>query len=130
LSTSNSKIPLFLHRLIPASVVSVVVSVGGQIPNNLALPLHRKGVRILGTSPEDIDRAEDRGKFSALMDAIGVRQPAWSALSSEAAALAFAARVGYPVLVRPSYVLGGRGMEIVYDDATLSGYVDDHVFLV
>ena len=98
----------------------VIVSVGGQIPNNLALPLHRKGVRIYGTSPDDIDRAEDRGKFSALMDSIGVRQPAWSALTSAAAAAEFAARVGYPVLVRPSYVLSGAAMAVVETPDTLA----------
>ena len=98
----------------------VIVSVGGQIPNNLALPLHRKGVRIYGTSPDDIDRAEDRGKFSALMDSIGVRQPAWSALTSAAAAAEFSARVGYPVLVRPSYVLSGAAMAVVESPDTLA----------
>lgn len=105
----------------------VIVSVGGQIPNNLALPLHKHGVRILGTSPESIDSSEDRGKFSALMDSIGVRQPEWSALSSKEEAFAFAARVGYPVLVRPSYVLSGAAMSVANDQAGLARMLDNAV---
>lgn len=105
----------------------VLVSVGGQIPNNLALPLHKRGVKILGTSPEDIDRAEDRGKFSALMDSVGVKQPAWSALTSKQAAFDFAATVGYPVLVRPSYVLSGAAMSVVEDDVSLAATLDNAV---
>ena len=98
----------------------VIVSVGGQIPNNLALPLHKHAVRILGTSAESIDRSEDRSKFSALMDSIGVRQPAWRALTSNEDAFAFAARVGYPVLVRPSYVLSGAAMNTAWNDKALA----------
>ena len=93
----------------------VIVSVGGQIPNNLAMPLHRAGVQVLGTSPEMIDAAEDRSKFSSKMDAAGVPQPAWRELSDSASAFAFADQVGYPVLVRPSYVLSGAAMAVAYN---------------
>jgi carbamoylphosphate synthase large subunit len=105
----------------------VIVSVGGQIPNNLALPLHKHRVKVLGTSPESIDSSEDRSKFSALMDSIGVKQPAWRALTSNADALAFAASVGYPVLVRPSYVLSGAAMNTAYSDEALSRILDNAV---
>ncbi|RMX68210.1 hypothetical protein DD238_007062 [Peronospora effusa] len=97
------------------SVRGVVVSVGGQIPNNLALPLHKAGVKILGTHPTMIDSAEDRYKFSKLMDKAGVPQPAWKELTSHAEAREFAERVGYPVLVRPSYVLSGAAMNVAYN---------------
>ncbi len=92
--------------------LGVIVSVGGQIPNNLALQLHEAGVKVLGTSPVDIDRAEDRHKFSSLLDAIGVDQPAWSEAASLDDAVAFAGRIGYPVLLRPSYVLSGAAMGV------------------
>ncbi|KAJ2381821.1 carbamoyl-phosphate synthase (glutamine-hydrolyzing) cpa2, partial [Coemansia sp. RSA 2603] len=85
----------------------VVVSVGGQLPQNIALRLHRASVNVLGTSPEMIDAAEDRHRFSQILDRIGVDQPAWKELTSAADAEAFADAVGYPVLVRPSYVLSG-----------------------
>mmetsp|Transcript_32767 Transcript_32767/g.72153 ORF Transcript_32767/g.72153 Transcript_32767/m.72153 type:complete len:1504 (+) Transcript_32767:197-4708(+) len=88
----------------------IVVSVGGQIPNNLALPLHHQGVRILGTSPDSIDKAEDRHKFSALLDKIKVDQPEWKELTTVDEAIKFANTVGYPVLVRPSFVLSGAAM--------------------
>ncbi|ETV71100.1 carbamoyl-phosphate synthase, large subunit [Aphanomyces astaci] len=100
-------------------VQGVVVSVGGQIPNNLALPLHKAGVHVLGTSPLDIDSAEDRHKFSDLMDQIGVAQPAWKELTSMDAARQFANEAGYPVLVRPSYVLSGAAMNVAYNDRDL-----------
>ena len=90
----------------------MVVSVGGQTPNNLALQLHNAGAKILGTSPVDIDCAEDRHKFSRLLDSIGVDQPAWSEVTSLAEAVAFADRIGYPVLLRPSYVLSGAAMGV------------------
>ena len=99
----------------------VIVSVGGQIPNNLATPLHQQGVRILGTPAESIDAAEDRHKFSSLLDAIQVDQPEWSELRSYDEALEFAVRVGYPVLVRPSFVLSGAAMSVASDaDGLLS----------
>ena len=100
--------------------IGVIVSVGGQIPNTLALPLAARGVKLLGTAASSIDKAEDRGKFSALMDSIGVPQPPWQALSSNEAAFKFAAKVGYPVLVRPSYVLSGAAMDVAWDDAGLA----------
>jgi len=104
--------------------VGVVVQLGGQTPLRLARALEREGVRILGTTPDAIDTAEDRGRFEALARQLGVVQPASGMASSVAEAVAVAGRVGYPVLVRPSYVLGGRAMEIVYDDASLRSYFD------
>ena len=97
---------------------AVVLSVGGQAANNLALRLHRAGVPVLGTSPLDIDRAEDRNKFSALLDELGVDQPPWAELSTPEEAERFAEEVGYPVLVRPSYVLSGSAMNVAYDGGT------------
>ncbi|HEU4829381.1 MAG TPA: carbamoyl-phosphate synthase large subunit, partial [Gemmatimonadales bacterium] len=102
--------------------LGVVVQLGGQTPLRLARGLERAGVRILGTSPDAIDAAEDRGRFEALTRELGVRQPPSGIAYSVEEAVAVAARVGYPVLVRPSYVLGGRAMEIVYDDASLTSY--------
>ena len=92
----------------------VVVSVGGQIPNNLAMRLHNQGVPILGTSPLDIDRAENRDKFSAMLDRLGIDQPAWRALTSFDDIKSFVEKVGFPVLVRPSYVLSGAAMNVCY----------------
>ncbi|GAA6036605.1 hypothetical protein JCM8097_001248 [Rhodosporidiobolus ruineniae] len=97
----------------------VVVSVGGQLPQNIALRLKETGVKVLGTDPAMIDSAEDRHKFSAILDAHGVDQPAWIEASSVTAAKEFANRVGYPVLVRPSYVLSGAAMNVVWDESTL-----------
>eukprot|EP00516_Mucochytrium_quahogii_P003405 CAMPEP_0203757240 /NCGR_PEP_ID=MMETSP0098-20131031/10354_1 /ASSEMBLY_ACC=CAM_ASM_000208 /TAXON_ID=96639 /ORGANISM=" , Strain NY0313808BC1" /LENGTH=1536 /DNA_ID=CAMNT_0050649407 /DNA_START=142 /DNA_END=4752 /DNA_ORIENTATION=+ len=99
---------------------SAIISVGGQIPNNLAMPLHRNGVKIAGTSPEMIDSAEDRDKFSSKCDEHGIDQPAWSLLTSQEDAFDFADNVGYPVLVRPSYVLSGAAMNVAYTPAELS----------
>jgi carbamoyl-phosphate synthase large subunit len=99
--------------------LGVVVSVGGQVPNNLALALAQAGVRVLGTAASSIDTAEDRHKFSRLLDRLGVAQPAWKELQSEAGALEFARGVGYPVLVRPSYVLSGAAMGVAANDAEL-----------
>jgi carbamoyl-phosphate synthase (ammonia) len=97
----------------------VVVSVGGQIPNGLVVPLDKAGVKIMGTTAQSIDNAEDRFKFSDMIDEIGVQQPAWSELSSADSAIAFAKKVGYPVLVRPSYVLSGAAMNVAYTDEQL-----------
>jgi carbamoyl-phosphate synthase large subunit len=102
--------------------IGVVVQLGGQTPLRLARGLEGEGVPILGTSPEAIDLAEDRGRFEAISRELGVAQPASGTAHSIEEALAVAARVGYPVLVRPSYVLGGRAMEIVYDDSALRSY--------
>jgi len=93
----------------------LVLSMGGQIPNNLALKCFKAGLRILGTSPESIDMAENRYKFSRLLDRLGIDQPEWRELRSVAEAEAFAGIVGYPVLVRPSYVLSGAAMSVVFD---------------
>ena len=101
----------------------VVVSTGGQIPNNLALPLYRAGVPVLGTSPADIDRAEDREKFSEMLGRIGVDQPEWSALTTREAIGDFIARVGFPVLVRPSYVLSGAAMNVCSNEGELDRYL-------
>jgi carbamoyl-phosphate synthase large subunit len=96
------------------SASGVVVSVGGQLPQNIALRLQEKGgAKILGTDPKDIDRAEDRYKFSQILDKVGVDQPAWKELTSVSDAKAFAQQVGYPVLVRPSYVLSGAAMSVI-----------------
>ena len=92
----------------------VVVSVGGQIPNNLDMRLHNYGVPILGTSPIDIDRAENRDKFSAMLDRLGIDQPAWRALTSFEDIKSFVEQVGFPVLVRPSYVLSGAAMNVCH----------------
>eukprot|EP00040_Diaphanoeca_grandis_P039152 m.258265 g.258265 ORF g.258265 m.258265 type:complete len:1509 (-) comp36354_c0_seq1:42-4568(-) len=107
--------------------VGTIVSVGGQIPNNMAMDLHRNGVKILGTHPDNIDRAEDRQKYSDLMDEIGVDQPAWCELSSTAEAAKFCDEVGYPVLVRPSYVLSGAAMNVVRSGEDLSRYLGEAV---
>merc|ERR1711871_1393040 len=97
-----------------------MVSVGGQIPNTLALPLHEAGVNVAGTSPVMIDSAEDREKFSAICDAAGIDRPAWQSLTSVEAAFDFADEVGYPVLVRPSYVLSGAAMNVAYSAGELA----------
>ena len=102
-----------------------IVSVGGQIPNNLALQLHECGANILGTHPHMIDSAEDRDKFSTLMDEIGVDQPAWQELSTYEEAAKFAEDVGYPVLVRPSYVLSGAAMNVVRTPTDLRRYLTE-----
>jgi carbamoyl-phosphate synthase large subunit len=104
--------------------LGVVVQLGGQTPLRLARALEREGVRILGTSPEAIDLAEDRGRFEALSRELGVAQPPSGVAHSVEEAVGVASRVGYPVLVRPSYVLGGRAMEIVYDDTSLRSYFE------
>ncbi|MDO4957951.1 MAG: carbamoyl-phosphate synthase (glutamine-hydrolyzing) large subunit [Prevotellaceae bacterium] len=101
----------------------VIVSVGGQIPNNLAMKLHRQSVPILGTSPVSIDRAENRGKFSAMLDKLGIDQPQWSALTSMDDVNAFVERVGFPVLVRPSYVLSGAAMNVCYNNEELERFL-------
>jgi len=115
----------------------IIVQFGGQTPLNLAVPLMRAGAPIIGTSPDSIDRAEDRDRFKALLHKLGLRQPENGTARSYGEALEVAHRIGYPVVVRPSYVLGGRGMEIVYDDHSLeefmSGATDispDHPVLI
>jgi len=103
--------------------IGVIVQFGGQTPLNLALPLQRAGVRILGTSPEAIDRAEDRERFTRLIRKLKLHQPPNGTARNPAEAIRIARRLGYPVLVRPSYVLGGRAMEIVYTPEDLQEYM-------
>ena len=101
----------------------VIVQFGGQTPLKLAIPLMKAGVKIIGTSPEDIDTAEDRKKFGALLSRLNIQCPEYGTASSFEEAHRIANKIGYPVLVRPSYVLGGRAMEIVYDDEALERYM-------
>jgi carbamoyl-phosphate synthase/aspartate carbamoyltransferase len=101
----------------------VILAMGGQTPNNIALPLYRQNVKIYGTSPEMIDTAENRYKFSRLLDEIGVDQPLWKELTSFEEAETFCEKVGYPVLVRPSYVLSGAAMNVVSTGDDLSNYL-------
>ena len=103
--------------------MGVIVSTGGQIPNNLAMSLDRMGVRILGTQAKYIDNAEDRDKFSAMLDRIGVDQPEWSALTSMEDINAFIEKVGFPVLVRPSYVLSGAAMNVCSNQEELERFL-------
>jgi carbamoyl-phosphate synthase large subunit len=101
----------------------VILSMGGQIPNNLATALFDAGVLIYGTTPESIDKAEDRNKFSALLDTLCIEQPRWRELTDLASAKMFAAEVGYPVLIRPSYVLSGAAMNVAWNDASLEKFL-------
>jgi carbamoyl-phosphate synthase large subunit len=105
----------------------VIVQFGGQTPLNLAVPLEKAGVRILGTTPDSIDRAEDRERFKDLIQKLGLVQPQNGTATSFKEARVVAREVGYPVIVRPSYVLGGRAMEIVYDEEILERYIRDAV---
>ncbi|NKB82614.1 MAG: carbamoyl-phosphate synthase large subunit [Nitrospirales bacterium] len=107
----------------------VVVQFGGQTPLKLALPLYRAGVPILGTSPDSIDRAEDRERFSELIIKLGLMQPKNGTARSEKEARDIAHSIGYPVIVRPSYVLGGRAMQIMYDEPTLIQYIETKIRL-
>lgn len=105
----------------------VIVQFGGQTPLNLAMPLYRAGVKILGTSPLNIDRAEDREKFDALLQKLGLKRPEAGIAYTEEEALKVASKIGYPVLIRPSYVLGGRAMRIVYSERELEEYIETAV---
>ncbi len=105
----------------------VIVQFGGQTPLNLAMPLYQAGVKILGTSPIQIDRAEDREKFDALLEKLGLKRPQAGIARTVEEALKVANSIGYPVLVRPSYVLGGRAMRIVYSEAELLSYIESAV---
>jgi carbamoyl-phosphate synthase large subunit len=104
--------------------IGVIVQFGGQTPLKLAVPLERAGVSILGTPPDAIDRAEDRERFNAMVEKLGLKQPRGVLARGLAEAVAGAAEIGYPVLIRPSYVLGGRAMEVVADEAALRRYVE------
>ena len=103
--------------------LGVIVSMGGQIPNNIALKLYNQKVKVLGTSPLDIDKAEDRHKFSKLLDILKIEQPEWKELVSLEDAKKFAEKVGYPVLIRPSYVLSGSAMSVVFEEKKLVEYL-------
>ncbi|MBU0457924.1 carbamoyl-phosphate synthase large subunit, partial [Patescibacteria group bacterium] len=107
----------------------IVVSMGGQIPNSLAPKIHKAGLPILGTAPEDIDRAEDRHKFSTLLDELKIDQPEWKEFSDIKSAKDFAQKVAYPVIVRPSYVLSGASMAVVHSDDDLEDYVGGSAFV-
>uniref|UniRef100_Q9PTM9 Carbamoyl-phosphate synthase [ammonia], mitochondrial n=1 Tax=Opsanus beta TaxID=95145 RepID=Q9PTM9_9TELE len=120
---------LTLERILDISqqegCVGTIVSVGGQIPNNLAVPLHKNGVKILGTSPVQIDRAEERSTFSKILDDLGVAQAPWSAVNSLDDAFTFANRVGYPCLLRPSYVLSGSAMNVAYGEEEMKRFLEE-----
>jgi carbamoyl-phosphate synthase large subunit len=107
----------------------IILSMGGQVSNNLALPLEKMGARILGTSAQQIDRAEDRHKFSSMLDTLGIDQPEWSELTSLEEAKAFARKVSYPVLVRPSYVLSGAAMGVATSDEEMDTFLQKAVRL-
>jgi len=101
----------------------IVLCVGGQTPNDLADSLEKRGVTVIGTSSESVENAEDRTKFSALLDRLGIPQPAWGSFRSPAEAVTFCSRIGYPVIVRPSHVLSGSAMRVVWDPADLDTYM-------
>jgi len=103
--------------------MGIIVSVGGQVANNLALPLAQSGYYLLGTTAKDIDRAENREKFSALLNELNIDQPAWQSLTSLDSAKKFARDIEYPVLIRPSYILSGAAMNVAYDDKMLERYL-------
>lgn len=111
------------------NIAGVCVSVGGQIANNLALSLHKRGYPILGTSPLDIDKAEDRAKFSSMLNELNIDQPRWISATSNEEIQAFIGEVGLPVLIRPSYVLSGAAMKVVSDHATLNQYLNDALLI-
>ncbi|KAI0890338.1 carbamoyl-phosphate synth [Annulohypoxylon maeteangense] len=121
----NLETVLDIYQMESAS--GVLGAMGGQTPNNIALPLLRSGVKVLGTSPEMIDRAENRYKFSRMLDEIAVDQPTWKELTSFEDAKSFCRKVSYPVLVRPSYVLSGAAMNTVYSEADLELYLEQAV---
>ncbi|MBS3128174.1 carbamoyl-phosphate synthase (glutamine-hydrolyzing) large subunit [Candidatus Woesearchaeota archaeon] len=107
----------------------IILSVGGQIPNNLALQCHEKNLRVLGTSPVEIDRAENRQKFSQLLDTLHIPQPEWQEMDTLEEIKKFAKRVEFPVLIRPSYVLSGAAMNVVFSDEDLEKYLKDAILL-
>ncbi|MDQ6656768.1 MAG: carbamoyl-phosphate synthase large subunit [Actinomycetota bacterium] len=122
--TTEDVLEVIASEQASGTVAGVIVTLGGQTPLKLARDLQRAGIPILGTQPEAIDLAEDRGQFGELLRRAGLPAPDFGMATSFDEARQVAARVGYPVLVRPSYVLGGRGMEIVYDELALSDYID------
>ena len=122
--TAEDVIAVAAAEMRRGELLGAIVQLGGQTPLKLAGPLERAGIPIIGTSTDAIDRAEDRERFQALLDELGLRQPPNGICRTLAEATEIARRVGYPVVVRPSYVLGGRAMEIAYDDSTLAHYVE------
>jgi carbamoyl-phosphate synthase large subunit len=125
--TLEDVLEVYAHEASGGAEIGMIVQFGGQTPLNLALPLKGAGVPIIGTSPESIDLAEDRKRFGKLIDELQIPQPPGAIATSVEEALAGAHRVGYPVLVRPSYVLGGRAMVIAYDDAAITQYMQEAV---
>jgi carbamoyl-phosphate synthase large subunit len=109
--------------------LGIILSMGGQIPNNLAMKLHRAKVRVLGTSPLSIDKCEDRYKFSSILDKLQIVQPVWQELSSVERAKAFSLQIGYPVLLRPSYVLSGTAMKVCHNESELEAYLQKNVHI-
>jgi carbamoyl-phosphate synthase large subunit len=118
---------IYEHETATGADVGIIVQFGGQTPLNLALPLKQSGAKIIGTSPESIDLAEDRKRFGKLLDELGIPQAPGVMAASLEEAVAGAAKIGYPVLVRPSYVLGGRAMVIAYDEETVVRYMKEAV---
>jgi carbamoyl-phosphate synthase large subunit len=118
---------IYEHETATGADVGVIVQFGGQTPLNLALPLKQSGVKIIGTSPESIDLAEDRKRFNKLLEELDIPQAPGAMAASLEEAVAGAAKIGYPVLVRPSYVLGGRAMVIAYDEETVTRYMKEAV---
>lgn len=106
--------------------LGVIISMGGQIPNNLALKLHDNGAWILGTSPHSIDKCEDRNKFSSILDRLEIDQPVWQELAELKQAKKFSNKIGYPVLIRPSYVLSGTAMKVCHNDKSVEEYIKEH----
>ncbi|MDZ4379952.1 MAG: carbamoyl-phosphate synthase large subunit [Parvibaculum sp.] len=127
--TAEDVLELIDLEMSNGTLLGVIVQFGGQTPLKLANDLERAKVPILGTSPDAIDLAEDRDRFSALLEKLGLRQPPNGIARSAAEAKAIAERIGYPVVIRPSYVLGGRGMEIVRDAAHLDRYINEAVIV-
>ena len=121
--TLEDVLAVYQHEASAGAEIGMIVQFGGQTPLNLSLPLKRAGVPIIGTSPESIDLAEDRKRFGRLITELGIPQPEGAMVTSVDEALAGANRVGYPVLLRPSYVLGGRAMVIAYDDEAVLRYM-------
>jgi len=121
--TLEDVLAVYQHEASSGAEIGMIVQFGGQTPLNLSLPLKRAGVPIIGTSPESIDLAEDRKRFGRLITELGIPQPEGAMVTSVEEALAGANRVGYPVLLRPSYVLGGRAMVIAYDDEAVLRYM-------
>ncbi|HMT11487.1 MAG TPA: carbamoyl-phosphate synthase large subunit, partial [Ignavibacteria bacterium] len=109
--------------------LGVIIAMGGQIPNNLALKLHENNVWILGTSPHSIDKCEDRNKFSSILDRLEIDQPVWQELADLKQAKKFSNKIGYPVLIRPSYVLSGTAMKVCNDDRSLQEYIKEHAHI-